>query len=95
VPRAYLILFPYARVLVLLVFGFFARLVYVPAVIVLGFWIVVQFRQRLVTIGSVAAGRCREPGGTAWFRSHRRVSRGNRTAVSAAAAAERSPIIKA
>ncbi len=63
---AYLILFPYARVLVLLVFGFFARLVYVPAVIVLGFWIVVQFVNGLVTIGAVAAAGA-ETGGTAWF----------------------------
>jgi len=63
---AYLILFPYARVLVLLVFGFFARLVYVPAVIVLGFWIVVQFVNGFVTIGAVATGGA-ETGGTAWF----------------------------
>jgi membrane associated rhomboid family serine protease len=40
--------------------------VYVPAVIVLGFWIVVQFVNGLVTIGSVAAGAA-ETGGTAWF----------------------------
>jgi rhomboid family protein len=63
---AYLVLFPYARVLVLLVFGFFARLVYVPAVIVLGFWIVVQLVNGFVTIGAVAAGGA-ETGGTAWF----------------------------
>jgi membrane associated rhomboid family serine protease len=63
---AYLVLFPYARVLVLLVFGFFARLVYVPAVIVLGFWIVVQFFNGIITIGTVAAGGA-ETGGTAWF----------------------------
>ena len=63
---AYLILFPYARVLVLLIFGFFARLVYVPAVIVLGFWIVVQFVNGFVTIGAVAADGA-ETGGTAWF----------------------------
>jgi membrane associated rhomboid family serine protease len=53
-------------VLVLLVFGFFARLVYVPAVIVLGFWIVVQFFNGIITIGDVAAGGA-ETGGTAWF----------------------------
>ena len=47
-------------------FGFFARLVYVPAVIVLGFWIVVQFVNGLVTIGAVAAAGA-ETGGTAWF----------------------------
>ncbi len=63
---AYLILFPYARVLVLMVFGFFARLVYVPAIIVLGFWIVVQFLNGLITVGMSAQGGA-ETGGTAWF----------------------------
>ena len=61
---AYLILFPYARVLVLLIFGFFFRIVRWPAVIVLGFWIVVQFLNGLITV-SVAAGGA--AGGTAWF----------------------------
>src|SRR5882724_6051104 len=36
---AYLLLFPYARVLTLLIIGFFVRFVHIPAVIVLGFWI--------------------------------------------------------
>jgi membrane associated rhomboid family serine protease len=61
---AYLILFPYARVLVLLIFGFFFRIVRWPASIVLGFWIVVQFLNGLITV-SVAAGGA--AGGTAWF----------------------------
>jgi membrane associated rhomboid family serine protease len=61
---AYLLLFPYARVLVLLIFGFFVRIVRWPASIVLGFWIVVQFLNGLVTV-SVAAGGA--AGGTAWF----------------------------
>jgi membrane associated rhomboid family serine protease len=39
---AYLLLFPHARVLALVVLGFFVRLVYVPALVVLGFWVVVQ-----------------------------------------------------
>src|SRR3989304_1340605 len=38
---AYLLLFPYASVLTLIVFGFFIRIVRIPALIVLGFWIVV------------------------------------------------------
>ena len=63
---AYLILFPYARVLVLLVFGFFVRAVYVPAMIVLGLWIVVQFLNGFITIGATAPGGV-ETGGTAWF----------------------------
>jgi membrane associated rhomboid family serine protease len=61
---AYLLLFPYARVLVLLIFGFFVRIVRWPAIIVLGFWIVVQFLNGLITV-SVAAGGA--AGGTAWF----------------------------
>ena len=61
---AYLILFPYARVLVLLIFGIFFRIVRWPASIVLGFWIVVQFLNGLITV-SVAAGGA--AGGTAWF----------------------------
>ncbi len=60
---AYLFLFPYARVLVLFVFGFFVRAVYVPAMIVLGFWIVVQFLNGVITVSSGGA----ETGGTAWF----------------------------
>jgi membrane associated rhomboid family serine protease len=61
---AYLLLFPYARVLVLLIFGFFVRMVRWPASIVLGLWIVVQFLNGLITV-SVAAGGA--AGGTAWF----------------------------
>jgi membrane associated rhomboid family serine protease len=63
---AYLLLFPYARILTLLVFGFFVRLVHVPAIVVLGFWIVVQFLNSVFTLGVSAAGRG-ETGGTAWF----------------------------
>ena len=39
---AYLILFPRARILTLITLGFFIRLVEMPALIVLGFWIIVQ-----------------------------------------------------
>jgi len=63
---AYLVLFPYARVLVLLVFGFFARTVYVPAIVVLGFWIVVQFLNGIITVGA-AGSHGADTGGTAWF----------------------------
>ena len=61
---AYLLQFPYARILTLITFGFFFRFVYIPAVFVLGFWIVVQFLNGLLTF-SLAAGR--ETGGVAWF----------------------------
>ena len=56
---AYLILFPHANVLTLVIFGFFWRLVRIPALIVLGFWMVVQI---LSGLGSLGAG-----GGVAWF----------------------------
>ncbi len=39
---AYLLLFPRARVLVLIPLGFFTRLIYIPAGFVLGFWFVLQ-----------------------------------------------------
>jgi membrane associated rhomboid family serine protease len=56
---AYLILFPQSRVLTLVIFGFFWRLVSIPAVVVLGFWIVLQIVNGLGSFG--------EAGGVAWF----------------------------
>jgi rhomboid family protein len=56
---AYILLFPHANVLTLVVFGFFWRLVRIPALIVLGLWMVVQI---LNGLGSLGAG-----GGVAWF----------------------------
>jgi len=56
---AYLLLFPQAKVLTLVIFGFFWRLLSIPAVVVLGFWIVVQLVSGL---GALGAG-----GGVAWF----------------------------
>jgi rhomboid family protein len=58
---AYLVLFPNARVWTLMGVGFFWRYVPVPAVIVLGFWIVVQ-----VINGAITFGRG-EPGGVAFL----------------------------
>ena len=63
---AYLLLFPYARVLTLLIIGFFVRFVYVPAIIVLGFWIVVQLINGFITFSAQSLGRG-ESGGVAWF----------------------------
>jgi membrane associated rhomboid family serine protease len=60
---AYLLLFPYARVLVLFMIGFFWRFLYVPALIVLGFWIVVQFLNGLVSVAATGG----DTGGVAWF----------------------------
>jgi len=39
---AYLLLYPHARVLVLIPLGFFSRIMYLPAMWVLGFWFVLQ-----------------------------------------------------
>jgi membrane associated rhomboid family serine protease len=57
---AYLIRFPRARVLVVFFFFFFIRLVYVPAIIVLGFWIFIQVFSGLGSLGG-------QGGGVAWF----------------------------
>ena len=55
---AYLLLYPRARVLVLLPLGVFTRLLRLPAVVVLGFWFVLQVVNTLLANG---AG-----GGVAW-----------------------------
>ena len=60
---AYLFLFPHATVLTLIMFGFFIRFVHVPALIVLGFWIVVQVLNGLISV-RLRRGR---RGGVAWF----------------------------
>jgi membrane associated rhomboid family serine protease len=57
---AYLLLYPRARVLTLLFFGFFIRIVEIPAMVVLGFWIVVQLLNGTKALGSSV-------GGVAWF----------------------------
>jgi membrane associated rhomboid family serine protease len=64
---AYLLLFPRANVLTLIIFGFFVRIVRVPAILVLGLWFVVQFVSGLAIWGA-ATGRGEAMGGeTAWF----------------------------
>ena len=57
---AYLLLFPHARILTLVTFGFFIKMIKIPAMVVLGFWIVLQFLNSTVASGS-------EGGGVAWF----------------------------
>lgn len=57
---AYLLLFPHARVLTLLPLGLFTQLAEIPAMIMLGFWIVVQILNGLLTFNV-------EGGGVAWF----------------------------
>ncbi len=57
---AYLVLYPRARVLTLIPFGFFLRLVALPAFILLGFWIILQL---IFGAASLAGGAS----GVAWF----------------------------
>lgn len=57
---AYMLLYPTARVLTLLFLVFIVRFVYLPAGVLLGFWILLQFLQG--GLGAGAAG-----GGVAWF----------------------------
>lgn len=57
---AYLVLFPRARVLTLVPFGFFLQLMRIPAVFVLGFWIVLQLLSGVLSHGTPG-------GGVAWF----------------------------
>jgi len=63
---AYILLFPFAGVQMLVIFGFFIRVVRWPALIVLGFWIVIQALSGILTFSSAAWGGG-EAGGTAWF----------------------------
>ncbi len=57
----YMLLFPRARVYTLLFVGWFIRLVELPAVMVLGLWIALQFLQGLISLGMPQVG------GVAWF----------------------------
>lgn len=45
---AYLLLYPHARVLVLIPLGYFSRTMYLPAMVVLGFWFVLQLISTLL-----------------------------------------------
>src|SRR3970282_2121470 len=45
---AYLLLYPHARVLVLIPLGFLSRMLYLPAMLVLGFWFLLQLLSTLL-----------------------------------------------
>lgn len=45
---AYLLLYPHARVLVLIPLGFISRMLYLPAMVVLGFWFLLQLLSTLL-----------------------------------------------
>lgn len=59
VLAAYFMLFPYSRILTLVLVFFFVRLVAVPAVFLLGFWFIVQVLSGASSLGSNS--------GIAWF----------------------------
>ncbi len=63
---AYMVTFPHARILTLLPFFFIWQIVELPALLVLGFWFVIQFLSGLgdVTQRMVTA---QEAGGVAWW----------------------------
>ena len=50
---AYFVLFPRARVTSLVFLGFFYQLIDVPAIIVLGFWFVLQLIDGLTSLGAI------------------------------------------
>lgn len=60
---AYLIMFPRARVHCILIFGFFIRWITLPAVVVLGFWFVIQFFSGVASLPYVT----QDVGGVAYF----------------------------
>ena len=64
VLSAYLVLFPFAGVLTLVTVGFFIRIVRIPALIVLGLWIVIQVINGTAVYAMSSGG---EGGGVAWF----------------------------
>jgi membrane associated rhomboid family serine protease len=58
---AYILLFPRANVHTLLFLGFFITTVKIPALIVIGFWAIIQFLNGMVSSG------LQNTGGVAWF----------------------------
>jgi membrane associated rhomboid family serine protease len=58
---AYILLFPHARIHTLVFFIFFVQVVKLPAIIVIGFWIGIQFLNGLFSHGTA------NQGGIAWF----------------------------
>jgi len=63
VLAAYLLMFPKARVVTIIPVFLFLQVAELPALIVLGFWFVIQFFYGIISLGSGTAGA----GGVAWF----------------------------
>ena len=59
---AYIVLFPSARILSLVFLGFFYQLIEVPAIIILGFWFLLQLIDGIGSLGLAGA-----EGGVAFF----------------------------
>ena len=60
---AYFVLFPYATVLTLVTFGFFWRFIHLPAMVVLGLWILLQFFSGYLSLSATSGSE----GGVAFF----------------------------
>lgn len=58
---AYILLFPHARVHTLIFLGFFVTIIKIPALIVIGFWAIIQLINGLISKGLL------NQGGVAWF----------------------------
>lgn len=58
---AYVLLFPRAHIYTLVFLGFFVRVIRLPALIVIGFWAIIQFGSGIITKGVASQG------GIAWF----------------------------
>lgn len=58
---AYLLLFPMARIHTIIFLGFFVQTVQIPALIVIGFWAIIQLVNGLIMQGMASQG------GIAWF----------------------------
>jgi len=65
VLAAYVLLFPYATILTLVGFAFFWRFVHIPAMVMIGFWVVMQLLFGYLTMSASTRGA--ESGGVAWF----------------------------
>lgn len=58
---AYILLYPHARIHTLIFLGFFIQVVRLPAMVVIGFWIFIQFLNGILSKGLA------DQGGVAWF----------------------------
>jgi len=59
---AYMVLYPRAKITTVIIIIFFIRLIKLPAIVVLGFWILYQFLYGLSSLAATTG-----EGGVAWF----------------------------